>query len=50
MVDSETHDLPAFVGMTVLAVGLRTFEHDTSCRGRKRLAGLNGVAHRGPSD
>jgi hypothetical protein len=50
MVDGEAHELPAFVGMTVLAVALRAFAHDTSCGGRNRHAGLNGVVRPGPSD
>jgi hypothetical protein len=50
MVTGEAHELPAFVGMTVFAVALRAFAYDTSCRGRNRHAGLNGVARCGPSD
>lgn len=50
MVDGEAHELPAFIGMTVFAVALRTFAHDASYRGRNRHVGLNGVARRGLSD
>ena len=43
MINGEAHELPAFVGMAILAAALRAFTHDTPCRGGSRHAGASTV-------